>query len=135
MPDLNFTDDYGSDLFSGQRLHDRLVREGKTELILKITGVRRQTFRDAENPEWVLSFGMNEDELRLKKQMGRLLATAFGPDGNAWVGKEIALSAEFINWKTKEGEAMEGYSIRVRPVSITRGAPPLKHHIDDEIPF
>ncbi|WP_419696753.1 hypothetical protein ACN2CC_15345 [Mesorhizobium muleiense] len=148
MPDFDFSKDYGVGFFSGQRLHDRLILEGKDELILTITGIRLKTFSDAADPEWVLSFGEGEDELRLKKnnrQLGKSIADAFGNNGRTWVGKQIGLSADWITWTSRD-EAKEGYTIKVRPIPLNSyaleagkeqprqdGKP--NDDLEDEIPF
>ncbi|RRI02319.1 hypothetical protein EH240_12700 [Mesorhizobium tamadayense] len=138
MTDFDFSKDYGVGFFSGQRLHDRLILEAKDELILTITGIRLQTFSDAADPEWVLSLGEGEDELRLKKnnrQLGQALADAYGINGKTWVGKRIGLSAHWITWTDKgTGEAKEGYTLRARGFPDAEVSKPSPGP-DDDIPF
>lgn len=146
MSKLDFMEDYGGALFTGGGLHERLVQEGKIELVLRIAAIRSETFVDTKDPEWVLSFGQNEDELRLKKQPGRLLCAAFGKNGSGWIGKHIALSAEWKEWDAKDGKPMAGFSIKVRPVlgtsdgmAVGKQQKPqdaiLSDDLNDKIPF
>lgn len=118
MSKLSFMEDYGGALFTGGGLHERLVQEGKDELVLMITAIRTETFPDTKDPEWILSFGQNEDELRLKKQAGRLLVATFGDNGKGWIGKQIALSVEWKEWQARDGKPMTGFTIKVRPVPV-----------------
>ncbi|MER8859048.1 hypothetical protein NKI09_15500 [Mesorhizobium sp. M0757] len=116
MPDLNFMEDYGGALFTGGGLHERLAQEGKSELVLTITAIRPETFPDTKYPEWILSFGQNEDELRLKKQAGRLLYAALGDKSSGWIGRQIALSVEWKEWEARDGKPMAGFAIKVRAI-------------------
>ena len=135
MP-MNFLDDYGPELLTGTKLHDLLHEEGKAELVLAIASVRPQPF--PERPEWVLalSSGADEYELRLKKQNGRILAEAFGNDGENWIGRQIVLTVEWREWTNAGGQPVAGHVIHVKPLEPTAIAPlPRSRDLDDEIPF
>ena len=56
---MNFDDDYGGSIMTGGGLKDQLAASGETELVLTITSVSRRPFKDAKDPEWVLSFRRN----------------------------------------------------------------------------
>ena len=145
MPEFNFTDDYGGQLFTGKRLRERLQEEGKEELVLQTSSLRRQTFPDKERPDWVLSFGYGEDELRIKsQQQGRPFRDAWGADGSGWIGKFAGLSVAWTTWSPRNNEDPgEGYMVKTRAVDnayarstgATHDIVQRTRDLDDAIPF
>ena len=115
MADLKYTDTYAAGLFTGAGLHDRLRQESKTELLLTITAIRTENFNDAKQPQWVVSFGADEQELRIKPAVGKPLFEAFGNSSKGWIGKQIVLAPEWIEWTGQDGKDMEGYTLRAKP--------------------
>ena len=55
-----------------------------------IEAVREQNFDDPPVPQWVMSFGGVEPELRVKPGVGRPLFEAFGNQSSKWIGRQIA---------------------------------------------
>lgn len=149
MTSYNFTDDYAAGMFTGSGLHERLG-DGK-ELVLTVTAVDRKSFNDAPQSQWVLSFGPSEQQLRVKPMLGRPLFEAFGNSSGKWIGRQVALSAEFISWTPKGGDDPgEGWTIKARPMpeepgksnAVTTGVEKSEtgrrdfgQTLDDKIPF
>ena len=112
---MKYSDDYKPGLFTGTALAERLQTEGKAELMLRIAGVKRQPFQDADQQQWVLTFGPTEQELRVKLALGRPLFAEFGNDSDKWIGRHVALSAKPISWIDRDtGDTKEGITIVVR---------------------
>ncbi|WP_027230387.1 hypothetical protein [Phyllobacterium sp. UNC302MFCol5.2] len=136
---MNYDQDYLPDLFTGTYLNDLLEAQRTKEFVLTNGSISLQTFQDAKNPQWVISFGGGIPKLRVKPAIGAVLRQAFGPDSKNWIGKRIALSVEPIEWEDHETREMKsGFAIRVRAVADEEPAsqpPPSFNSLDDDIPF
>lgn len=114
------------------------------QIKVSISGVEVANFDDG--PKLCLSFNGTEKKLTLNKTNADTIASAFGDDETAWVGKKVVLSPA----KTKfQGNIVD--TIRVTPeMAVVEGfepvrqpEPPANHpavatppsDLDDSIPF
>lgn len=72
-----------------------------------------------------LKFSGKERGMVLNVTNTRKLVKAFGPDSDSWIGKEVILYAEDVEF---QGRIVEGLRVRVP-------TPPPPAEFDDEIPF
>jgi len=137
---LRFSQSYQPGMWTGEMLRVRCEDDGVDHITLTISSIKEMNFKDANGPEWVLSFGPNEPEFRLRArqwQTAKALAAEFGDDGDKWAGQQVALKPRFVEWTDRDsGEKKSGTTIDLIPVPPAAGAVVEQPaSLDDEIPF
>jgi len=101
--------------------------------------IERMTMEDVEqgkDAQPVLHFAGKDKGLVLNKTNAMNVATIYGPETDAWIGKNIQLFTTFVDFQGRSVEA-----IRVKPVQPSSAPAPVApepagpHDPLDEIPF
>ncbi|KKM19362.1 hypothetical protein LCGC14_1656440 [marine sediment metagenome] len=101
--------------------------------------IERMTMEDVEqgkDAQPVLHFAGKDKGLVLNKTNAMNVATIYGPETDAWIGKNIQLFTTFVDFQGRSVEA-----IRVKPVQPSSAPAPAApepagpHDPLDEIPF
>ena len=99
--------------------------------------IERMTMEDVEqgkDAQPVLHFAGKDKGLVLNKTNAMNVATIYGPETDAWIGKNIQLFTTFVDFQGRSVEA-----IRVKPVQPNAAPaapePAGPHDPLDEIPF
>jgi hypothetical protein len=90
-----------------------------------------------EDRKLVLTFQGKEKGLVTNKTNANRIAYMYGNNTDAWVGKEIALKAELVDFQGKTVEAIrvQPPAQRAAPAPVAKPAPTTGGELSDEIPF